>query len=128
MTSESLTIAQPTGWGSELDPRSKNVLDSVFAALTPSILKNITNAKYFNSGNVGVSFSIKDNKSPQWNLMYKPSRMGSNDLVRGTLVLQASNAHVPAELIRAPDSINNSFPSHGDIIKMAKKLTDILTK
>lgn len=125
MITEALTIAAPTGWGSELDPRSKKVLDSVFATLTPKNLKNIENAKYFNGGNVGVSFNIKGRKLPQWNLIYKPSRMGSDDLVRGTLILQATGDYNPTEMLRAPDSLNAVFPSPADLGKMARTLNSI---
>ena len=125
MITEALTIAAPTGYGSELDPRSKKVLDSVFATLAPKYLKNIENAKYFNGGNVGVSFNIKGRKTPQWNLMFKAPRMGSDDIVRGTLILQATGDYNPTELIRSPDSLNAAFPSPADLGKMAKTLTSI---
>lgn len=122
MLNESVKIAPAS---SPLDPRIKKVLDAVFDTIAPKYAKNIVNAKYFNGGNVGVSFNIQGRPQPQWNLMYKPSRMGSNDLVRGTLVLQATGDYNPTELLRAPDSLNAVFPSPADLGKMAKTLTSI---
>jgi hypothetical protein len=79
----------------------------------------VLSAELFNSGNMGISFTTLKGK---YLLMYSPSRMGSDDFVRGTIQFGRSDAgsgYKQLFIVRGDDSPNAEFPTMGDLGKLA---------
>jgi hypothetical protein len=85
--------------------------------------KKIKNARFFNSGYIGVVFNVDRD---EYFLMMQNTRMGRDDIVRGDLVLQKRGESKPMLKIIAPDSLNSQFPSMGDLGKMVRAVSDLL--
>jgi hypothetical protein len=118
-----VTIAPVSGYKKEVTPNEQKVLSTILNTLPKEY--EVTNAKFFDSGNKGVSFKVD---GQEYFIMYKGTRMGSDDLVRGTVELQVKGQPKAFFRLIGPDTLNKDFPSSSDYGKVARELHDMVSR
>jgi hypothetical protein len=122
---EKVAIAPPTGYMPDMSDEVRKTLQDILDSVVDK-QKKIKNAKFFAGGNKGVSFSID---GAGYVIVLKLTRMGSDDLVRGTMFLQKTGPPAvvtPLLKLQGGDSLKADFPTASDKSKMVKAITDLL--
>jgi hypothetical protein len=117
-----IKIAPVSGFKKEVTPREQKVLSTILNTLPNDY--EISNAKYFDSGNKGIAF---ETIGETFFIIFKAPYMGKDDLVRGEVVLQQKGQTKPFFRLAGPNDLNKEFPSTSDYSKIARWLNDMVT-
>jgi hypothetical protein len=111
-----------SGFGRSVPENIQDVLQTILnAADKPQ--GTISRAKFFDSGNTGVSFVIGGS---EYVIVINPGRMGSDDYIRGSMSLSKTGSPRQILSIRGDDNLNSVFPSKADIGKIIQAVSNLI--